>query len=109
MSMRRDDATAIGRRSFIRGVTLTGAAALGSPLSCHGRAGQGGSFNYPTPVLARIQWPVEAFRAFSRVGVNDMPAYSKDVLSDQQVADVHTFLQALAGSRSAAEIPLLNQ
>jgi acetolactate synthase-1/2/3 large subunit len=33
MPKRRDDATAIGRRSFIRGVTLTGAAALGSPLS----------------------------------------------------------------------------
>jgi mono/diheme cytochrome c family protein len=78
-------------------------------FTCHGRAGQGGSFNYPTPALARIQWPVDAFRAFLRVGVNDMPAYAKDVLSDQQVADVHAFLQALAGSRPAAEIPLLNQ
>ena len=35
-------------------------------FTCHGRSGQGGNFNYATPVLAKIQWPVEAFRAFLR-------------------------------------------
>jgi len=77
-------------------------------FTCHGRAGQGGAFNYTTPALAKIQWPVEAFRAFLRIGVNDMPAYAKEVLSDQQVADVHAFLRSLPGSRSPSEIPLLN-
>jgi len=78
-------------------------------FTCHGRAGQGGAFNYTTPALAKIQWPVEAFRAFLRIGVNDMPAYAKEVLSDQQVADVHAFLRSLPGSRSPSDIPLLNQ
>jgi mono/diheme cytochrome c family protein len=78
-------------------------------FTCHGRSGQGGNFNYATPVLAKTQWPVEAFIAFLRVGVNDMPAYAKEVLSDQQVADIHAFLRSLPGSRPPAEIPLLNQ
>jgi len=78
-------------------------------FTCHGRSGQGGAFNYTTPALAKIQWPVEALRAFLRVGVNDMPAYAKEVLSDQQVADIHAFLRSLPGSRSPADIPLLNQ
>jgi mono/diheme cytochrome c family protein len=76
-------------------------------FTCHGRSGQGGNFNYATPVLAKIQWPVEALRAFLRVGVNDMPAYSKEVLSDQQVADIHAFLRSLPGPRAAAEVPQL--
>jgi len=76
-------------------------------FTCHGRSGQGGNFNYVTPVLAKIQWPVEALRAFLRVGVNDMPAYSKEVLSDQQVADIHAFLRSLSGPRPTADIPQL--
>ena len=73
-------------------------------FTCHGRSGQGGNFNYATPVLAKIQWPVEALRAFLRVGVNDMPAYAKEVLSDQQIADVHAFLRSLPGPRAPADI-----
>ena len=77
-------------------------------FTCHGRSGQGGNFNYVTPVLAKIQWPVEALRAFLRIGVNDMPAYAKEVLSDQQVADIHAFLRSLPGPRATADIPALN-
>ena len=77
-------------------------------FTCHGRSGQGGNFNYATPVLAKIQWPVEALRAFLRIGVNDMPAYAKEVLGDQQIADIHAFLRSLQGSRSPADIPQLN-
>jgi mono/diheme cytochrome c family protein len=93
----------------------TGDAANGQKIyvavgcfTCHGRSGQGGNFNYATPVLAKIQWPVEALRAFLRVGVNDMPAYAKEVLSDQQIGDIHAFLRSLEGSRSPADIPQLN-
>ena len=77
-------------------------------FTCHGRAGQGGNFNQPAPPLAQIAWPVEAFRAFLRVAVNDMPAYAKEVLSDQDVADIHAFLRSLPGGRPPAEIALLN-
>ena len=78
-------------------------------FTCHGRSGQGGNYNYPAPALANLQWPVEALRAFLRVGVNDMPAYAREVLSDQQAADIHAFLRSLSGSRSPADIALLNQ
>ena len=78
-------------------------------FTCHGRVGQGGNFNLATPALAHTVWPLEALRAFLRVGLNDMPAFSKEVLTDQQVADIHAFLQSLPGSRSPADFKLLNQ
>jgi len=78
-------------------------------FTCHGRVGQGGNFNFATPALAHTVWPFEALRAFLRVGLNDMPAFSKEVLTDQQVADIHAFLQSLPGSRSPADFKLLNQ
>jgi mono/diheme cytochrome c family protein len=76
---------------------------------CHGRQGQGGNFNYPAPILAQTKLPLEAFKALVRLGPNDMPAYTVGVLSDQDVADIHAFLQSLSGRRPAKDIPLLNQ
>jgi mono/diheme cytochrome c family protein len=76
---------------------------------CHGRAGQGGAFNYPAPALAQIEMPVESFQAFLREPPNDMPAYSTAVLSDQDAADIHAFLRSLPGRKPVKDIPLLNQ
>lgn len=76
---------------------------------CHGRQGQGGHFNYPAPVLARTQLPLEAFKALVRLGPNDMPAYTERVLSDRDVADIHAFLHSLPGQRPTKDVPLLNQ
>src|SRR5438105_1438349 len=59
-------------------------------FTCHGRAGQGGAFNYPAPALAALELPVEAFQAFLREPPNDMPAYSTALLSDQEAADMWT-------------------
>jgi len=78
-------------------------------FECHGRAGQGGRFNYPAPALARTPLPLIAFRALVRAGPNDMPAYAQQVLSDQDVADILGFLQSLPGARPAQEFPLLKQ
>lgn len=78
-------------------------------FECHGRSGQGGRFNYPAPALAQTPLPLVAFRALVRAGPNDMPAYAERVLSDQDVADIHAFLQSLPGRRPAKDIPLLNQ
>ena len=78
-------------------------------FTCHGRAGQGGAFNYPAPALAQTQLPVEAFKIFVRVGPNDMPAYAESVLSDKDVADIHAFLRSLPGRRPAKDFPPLNQ
>ena len=78
-------------------------------FECHGRAGQGGNFNYATPALAQIALPVDSFVAFLREAPNDMPSFSSTVLSDRDAADIHAFLQSLPGPRPAKDIPLLNQ
>ena len=78
-------------------------------FTCHGRSGQGGSYNGPAPALAETKLPLEAFKVFVRLGPNDMPAYSEAVLSDKDVADVLAFLRSLPGRRPAKDIPLLNQ
>jgi len=78
-------------------------------FECHGRAGQGGNFNYATPALAQIALPVDSFVAFLREAPNDMPSFSASVLSDKDAADIHAFLQSLPGPRPAKDIPLLNQ
>lgn len=78
-------------------------------FECHGRAGQGGRFNYQTPALAQEALPVDSFIAFLREAPNDMPSFSSAVLSDKDAADIHAFLQSLPGPRSPKDIPLLNQ
>lgn len=76
---------------------------------CHGRVGQGGAMNYPAPAIAKLEMPVESFVSFLRDAPNDMPAYSIDVLSDKEAADIHAFLQSLPGRKPTKEFPLLNQ
>ena len=78
-------------------------------FECHGRAGQGGAMNYPTPALAKLELPVDSFIAFVRAAPNDMPAYSADVLSDKDATDIYAFLQSLPGRKPAKDFPLLNQ
>ena len=79
-------------------------------FECHGRAGQGGNFNYPTPALAQIELPEESFIAFIRQAPNDMPSFSTDVLSDKDASDIYAFLRSLPGPKSGKDIPaLLNQ
>jgi mono/diheme cytochrome c family protein len=75
---------------------------------CHGRVGQGGAYNGPAPVLAKTEMPFEGFKGQLRQPVQDMPAYSEAVMSDQQVADIYAFLQSLPGRADPKTIPLLN-
>ena len=78
-------------------------------FTCHGRAGQGGAMNYPAPAIAKLEMPVESFVSFLRDAPNDMPAYSTDVLSDKEAADIHAFLQSLPGRKPPKDFSLLNQ
>jgi mono/diheme cytochrome c family protein len=78
-------------------------------FECHGRAGQGGNFNYPTPALAQIEAPVESFTAFLREAPNDMPTFSTEVLSDKDAADIYAFLRSLPGRKPVKDFPLLNR
>ena len=76
-------------------------------FTCHGRLGQGGAFNQPTPSLAKTALPFDGFKFQVRNPVRDMPAYAETVMSDQDVADVYAFVQSLPGKRDAKDIPLL--
>ena len=76
---------------------------------CHGRSGQGGTFNYPAPPIAQVEMPVEAFVAFLRESPRDMPTYAASVLSDKDAADIHAYLRSLPGRKPVRDFPLLNQ
>ncbi len=75
---------------------------------CHGRAGQGGAYNGPAPVLAKTEMPFEGFKGQLRQPAQDMPAYSEAVMSDQQAADIYAFVQSLPGRRDPKSIAILN-
>ena len=75
---------------------------------CHGRSGQGGAYNGPAPVLAKTEMPFDGFKGQLRQPVEDMPAYSVAVMSDQQVADIYAFVQSLPGRRDPKGIAILN-
>ncbi|HEY2136784.1 MAG TPA: cytochrome c [Xanthobacteraceae bacterium] len=75
---------------------------------CHGRSGQGGAYNGPAPVLAKTEMPFDGFKGQLRNPVDDMPAYSTAVMTDQQIADIYAFVRSLPGRRNAKDIPLLN-
>jgi len=77
-------------------------------FTCHGRAGQGGAYNGPAPVLAKTALPFEGFKMQLRNPSNDMPAYSEPVMSDKEIADIFAFVQSLSGRRNAKDIAILN-
>jgi mono/diheme cytochrome c family protein len=74
---------------------------------CHGGVGQGGRLTGPR--LARTQLPLDAFAQQLRQPSNEMPPYAPGVVSDQDVADIYAYLEALPAPRAAKDIPLLNQ
>jgi len=77
-------------------------------FTCHGRAGEGGAYNTPAPILAHTALPFEAFKGQLRNPANDMPAFSAVILSDQDVADIYAFVQSLPGAGSPKDHPILS-
>jgi ubiquinol-cytochrome c reductase cytochrome c subunit len=77
-------------------------------FTCHGRVGQGGGYNTPTPALAKTEMPFEGFQGQLRSPANDMPAYSTAVISDTEIADIYAFVQSLPGKRDPKTIAILN-
>ena len=75
---------------------------------CHGRAGQGGALNGPSPPLARTELPFEAFRTVVRESLRDMPAYTEPVLVDKDLIDIFAFVQSLPGRRQPKDIAILS-
>jgi ubiquinol-cytochrome c reductase cytochrome c subunit len=73
---------------------------------CHGFQGQGGIAG---PKLAPDPMPVEAFTAFVRTSNRLMPPYMEAILPNEDLADIHAYLQAVPKPADYKSIPLLNQ
>ena len=73
---------------------------------CHGFQGQGGIAG---PKLAPDTIPSEAFTAFVRTTNRAMPPYSEAVLPNEELADIHAFLQTVPKAPDPKSIPLLSR
>jgi len=51
--------------------------------------------------------PWVGFQLYVRQPAGQMPRFSRQVLSDAELADIFAFLSSVPQSRSAADIPLL--
>jgi mono/diheme cytochrome c family protein len=73
---------------------------------CHGFQGQGANTG---PKLAPDPIPIEAFTAFVRTTDRAMPPYTEAVLSNEELADIHAYLQSIPKPADYKSLPLLNQ
>jgi mono/diheme cytochrome c family protein len=74
--------------------------------ACHGTLGQGASTG---PRLAPGPQPYAAFAQQVRQPRQDMPRYTPEALSDQDLADIYAYLQSIQPGPGATAIPLLNR
>jgi mono/diheme cytochrome c family protein len=73
---------------------------------CHGYEAQGSIATGPR--LGPDPLPLDAFKAYVRKPAGEMPPYTDKVVSDQDLADIHAFLESLPQPKPAKDIPLLN-
>ena len=72
---------------------------------CHGYQGQGGIAGArlaPNPI------PFETLSNFVRTTNRAMPPFSKDILSDEDLADIYAYLESIPKGPDPKSIPLLN-
>ena len=74
--------------------------------TCHGSAGQGGDRG-SGPRIAYDVWPWEGFAAQVRRPREQMPRYTKQHVSDQDLADIYAYVSSFRKGPKASEIPLL--
>jgi ubiquinol-cytochrome c reductase cytochrome c subunit len=72
---------------------------------CHGTQGQGGVTG---PRLAPNPIPFETLSNFVRTTSRQMPPFRKEILSDEDLADIYAYLQSVPKGPDPASIPLLN-
>lgn len=75
--------------------------------TCHGTVGQGADRG-TGPKLAPNPVSFATFRAQLRTPRQDMPAYRKEFVSDQELADLYAYLASIKPSPAAKELPLPN-
>jgi mono/diheme cytochrome c family protein len=73
---------------------------------CHGLQAQGGIAG---PKLAPDPMPLETFTAYVRTTNRAMPPYSEAILPNEDLADMHAYLETIPKPADYKDIPLLNQ
>jgi ubiquinol-cytochrome c reductase cytochrome c subunit len=71
---------------------------------CHGFVGQGGA----GAKLAPKPLPEEAFVNFVRTSNRQMPRYSEQILSNEDLADIYAYLETIPAGPDPKSIQLLN-
>ena len=72
---------------------------------CHGYAGQGGVAGAR---IAAIGLNPQGLIRYVRAPGGQMPAYTDKVITDQELTDIHAYLQTMPKAKAAKDIPLLN-
>jgi mono/diheme cytochrome c family protein len=72
---------------------------------CHGYAGQGGAAGAR---IAVIGLNAQGLIRYVRAPGGQMPAYTDKVITDQELTDIHAYLQTMAKAKPVKDIPLLN-
>lgn len=75
---------------------------------CHGREGQGAAQG-AGPRIGPPQLSFDAFTKYVHQPTGQMPPYTSKVVSDQDLADIYTYLQSRPKGAPSKDIPLLNQ
>jgi mono/diheme cytochrome c family protein len=76
---------------------------------CHGTEGQGSAATSQGKVLAPDPPPLDTFVKFVRSTDRAMPPYSEQVLSNEDLADMHAYLSSIPKGKDYKSIPLLEQ
>jgi mono/diheme cytochrome c family protein len=87
--------SANGKRLFVRD----------GCYECHGYAGQGGAAGAR---IAAIALNPQGLIRYVRAPGGQMPAYTDKVISDQELTDIHAYLQTMPKAKPAKDIPLLS-
>jgi ubiquinol-cytochrome c reductase cytochrome c subunit len=74
-------------------------------FECHGYVGQGSIMSGPGIAPAPIS--LAAMAAYVRVPKGQMPPYSKKVLSDSELSDIHAYLESIPANPKLDTIALL--
>ena len=103
-------ATALAHAQAPQGDVARGKASYMKNLcyTCHGTAGQGGDRGSGGRIAPNV-FPWEGFVQQMRRPRDVMPRYTKEFVSDQDLADMHAYLSSMKAAAKASEIPLLKE
>jgi ubiquinol-cytochrome c reductase cytochrome c subunit len=79
--------------------------ALDGCYECHGYQGQGGGVDGPK--LAPDPPPFALIARVLRKPLDRMPVFTRNVLSDSDIADIYAYLQSIPKAKPVEDIPLL--